>query len=457
MRPTVLVTGGSGFIGSHVVDRLAAAGLRPKILDSRPSPWHEAGAVETVIGDVRRIEDVQRAMSDCTAVCHLAAAADVGEVQSHPAWATELNSTGTLHVLEAARQAGVKRVLYASTVWVYSDVDGDVADEETLLPQPAHLYTAGKLSGELYCRSYAELYGLEPTVVRFGIPYGPRARPAAVIPSFVEQALRGGPLKIAGSGEQQRSFVYVEDLAEGVVRALVSPKAPGRTYNLAGTETTTIRELAEIVRDEVAPTEIVHTEGRAGDLRGARISSVRAEEELGWRADTPLREGVRRYAEWFKAQPETVAAPSQTPGRAVEPAGEIAPAHRRLAALLASGVPNPAVAGLLSLIAVTSATATVVIGAQDEAPAADLSLLGITVLLPLWALTAVHWAPAHRRLQSIFTVVYGVLAVVVLGMISATTSAGGMPRASLGLAIGLSMALTAALRVIPPRLSALAS
>jgi UDP-glucose 4-epimerase len=457
MRPTVLVTGGSGFIGSHVVDQLAAAGLRPKILDSRPSPWHDAGDVVTVIGDILRIDDVQRAMTDCTAVCHLAAAADVGEVQLHPAWATELNSTGTLNVLEAARQTGVKRVLYASTVWVYSDVDGDVADEETLLPQPAHLYTASKLSGELYCRSYAELYGLEPTVVRFGIPYGPRARPAAVIPSFVDQALRGEPLKIAGSGEQQRSFVYVEDLAQGVVRALVSPRASGRTYNLAGTETTTIRELAEIVRDEVAPTEIVHTEGRAGDLRGARISSVRAEEELGWRADTPLREGVRRYAEWFKAQPETVAAPAQVPGRVVEPADEIAPAHRRLAALLASGVGNPAVAGLLSLIAVASATATVVVGAQEEAPATDLSLLGSSLLLPLWAMTAVHWAPAHRRLQSILTVAYGMMAVVLLGLISATISTGGEPRDSLGLAVGLSMALTAALRVIPPRLSAAAS
>ena len=160
MSAPVLVTGGAGFIGSHVVDRLLAAGRRPRILDVRPSPWHREDEVELVLGDIRRAEDVAAAMRGCGAVCHLAAAADVGEVQAEPAWATELNAMGTLNVLEAARTQGVERVVYASTVWVYSDVPGDVLDEDALLAPPAHLYTAGKLSGELFCRSYAELYGL---------------------------------------------------------------------------------------------------------------------------------------------------------------------------------------------------------------------------------------------------------------------------------------------------------
>src|SRR5215213_1794755 len=271
---SVLVTGGSGFIGSHVVDRLAEAGQRPRILDVRPSPWHDPSEVETVLGDVRRLDDVMRAARGCSAICHLAAIADVAQVHAEPADSTELNATGTLNVLEAARQLSTPRVVYASTVWVYSDVDADEVDEETLLSPPAHLYTAGKLAGELYCRSYAELYGVGSTIVRFGIPFGPRARPAAVIPSFVSRARAGEPLSIAGTGEQQRSFVYVEDLAEGVVRALC-PAGSGRTYNLAGRETVTIRGLAELVQAEVAPVEIVHTEGRAGDLRGAMIRSDR--------------------------------------------------------------------------------------------------------------------------------------------------------------------------------------
>jgi len=161
------------------------------------------------------IEDLERAMEGCSAVCHLAAAADVGEVHAQPAWATELNGMGTLNVLEAARQTGVRRVIYASTVWVYSDSAEPEVDEDTLLPRPAHLYTAGKLSGELYCHSYAELYGLQPTILRFGIPYGPRARPAAVIPSFVDRARRGEPLTIQSTGMGGPSAaIVVSELAD---------------------------------------------------------------------------------------------------------------------------------------------------------------------------------------------------------------------------------------------------
>jgi UDP-glucose 4-epimerase len=451
MSSVVLVTGGSGFIGSHIVDRLAASGHRPRIFDTRPSPWHGDRGVETVIGDVRRLEDVRRAMRGCTAVCHLAAAADVGEVHAHPAWATEVNGTGTLNVLEAAREADVSRVVYASTVWVYSDVEADEVDEETLLPQPAHLYTAGKLAGELYCRSYAELYGLEPTIVRFGIPYGPRARPAAVIPSFVHRALRGEPLTIAGTGEQERSFVYVEDLADGVVRAL-APHAAGRTYNLAGTETTTIRGLAEIVRDEVAEVPIVHSEGRAGDLKGTRICSERAERELGWRATTPLREGVRRYAAWFQEQPE----PAPTPAVAATPDGSHAleRAHtRRLATTLRAVTRNPAAGGAVAMIAVASAAVSVVLGAREEAQAADVTALTLALLLPLWSLTVVVWPAAHRRLQGALAALFGAFSVLLLGVISSAPTNGGFHADRLMAALALSACLTSALHVVPRKLA----
>ena len=306
----VLVTGGAGFIGSHVVDRLCAAGHQPRIFDLRPSPYRQD--VETVIGDVRALESVRGALKGCDAVVHLAAAADVGEVARDPVGAEELNSRGTLSVLHAAREAGVARVLYASTIWVYSDVDATEVDEETLLSAPSHIYTATKLAGELYCRSYAQLYGVSTTILRFGIPYGPRARPAAVVPTFVAKALAGEPLLLAGGGTQARRFVYVEDLAEGVVRAL-APAAANRTYNLVGCEDVTVRQIAETVREVVGSVELVEADGRPGDFAGAQVSGRRAAEELDWRAQTPFAEGLRRYVEWHRQREEPAALPAALP------------------------------------------------------------------------------------------------------------------------------------------------
>src|SRR3954454_3424951 len=309
----VLVTGGSGFIGSHVVEKLPDAGFDPRIYDLRPSPHHEPGSVDTVIGDLFDGDALREAMEDCEAVVHLAAYADVGIVADQPVDAERTNSRGTIAVLEAARATGT-RVIYGSTIWVYGDSGDGLITEEAPLGLPNHLYTASKLAGEMYCSSYSELYDVPCTILRFGIPYGPRARPAAVIPIFVSKALKGEPLTIAGDGMQTRRFVYVEDLAEGIVAGLQKGTAD-RVYNLAGDETVTIRELGDIVSDLIDDTEIVHTPGRNGDFGGAVISNERAARELDWRASTPLREGVRRYLAWLA--PERARAPE--PVSAAEP------------------------------------------------------------------------------------------------------------------------------------------
>jgi UDP-glucose 4-epimerase len=451
---SVLVTGGSGFIGSHVVDRLAAAGHRPRILDMRASDWHDPSEVETVLGDVRRLDDVIRAARGCSAICHLAAVADVSEVHAEPADATELNANGTLHVLEAARQLSTPRVVYASTVWVYSDVDAEEVDEDTLLSPPAHLYTAGKLAGELYCRSYAELYGVESTIVRFGIPYGPRARPAAVIPSFVARARAGVALSIAGTGEQQRAFVYVEDLAEGVVAAL-APAAAGRTYNLAGRETTTIRGLAEIVQTAVAPVEIVHTPGRAGDLRGASIRSDRAERELGWRATTPLCEGVKRYADWVATQP--TAHPVARRNGAAHPAARVAAVTRRaagaraLAARLAAAALQPARVGFLALIALVSSLLPALAATRGSEDAAGVTLLAIALMLPLWSVTVTEWPISLRRVQVSIAILIGVVCVG-LNAVFTPAQLGELGETHWRLEIVLALGAAMALRVVPGRL-----
>jgi UDP-glucose 4-epimerase len=293
----VLVTGGAGFIGSHVVDKLIERGVEPRIFDLVPSSYHPD--IDTVTGDLTSLHDVRRAVEGCDAVIHLAAIADVNHVAADPAYAEVVNSRGTFQVLEAARLAGVERVVYGSTIWVYNGQEG-IADEGTSVQLPSHLYTATKLAGEMYCRAYNEQYGLDCTILRFGIPYGPRARAAAVVPAFVKKALGGEPLTIAGDGSQARRFVYVEDLADGVVRATLAECAANRVYNLVGDESVTIREIATIVRDLVGDVDILHVEKRAGDFSGTEVCGERAERELGWTASTPFGDGVRRYVEWVR-------------------------------------------------------------------------------------------------------------------------------------------------------------
>jgi UDP-glucose 4-epimerase len=341
-----LVTGGAGFIGSHVVDRLLADGHRVRVFDTRAGDDRPRRHCERVVGDLLDPRDLASAAHGCDVIIHLAAAADVGLVAKDPAGSEALNSRGTLNVLEAARSTGA-RVLYASTIWVYSDVRAAEVDEDSELGLPSHLYTATKLAGEMYCRSYGELYGVESTILRFGIPYGPRARPAAVLPIFVNKALAGEPLTIAGDGLQTRRFVYVEDLAEGVVNAL-RPQAAGRIYNLVGEEETSVRDIADAVRAAVGEVEIVHTEGRAGDFAGARISGERAAEELGWRPRTPFAEGVGRYVEWHRED----AGRRELSTAAPAAAGAAAPRRRareRLARLVGPHAQS-AISGVLALV-----------------------------------------------------------------------------------------------------------
>ena len=306
----VLVTGGGGFIGSHVVDKLIAKGITPRIFDLSASPYHSPLEVETFTGSITDPGNLDLAMRDCDAVIHLAAVADVGHVLADPVLAEEVNTRGTLQVLEAACRAKVGRVVYGSTTWVYSDCPEQEVDEETAIPAPRHLYTATKLAGETYCAGYGELYDLESTVLRFGIPYGPRARAAGVVAKFTDLSFEGKALTIAGDGSTTRSFIYVEDLAEGIVAAL-APQAAGRTYNLSGDEIVTILEIAERVQENVDTCEITHTPPRPGDFPGKVISNKRAEEELGWKAETSFKDGVRKYVEWVRG---TTRPPDPIPG-----------------------------------------------------------------------------------------------------------------------------------------------
>ncbi len=433
----VLVTGGAGFIGSHVVDYLRRAGHEPVIYDLRGSPWHEDAKVETVIGDLCDTDALTAAMRGCHAVAHLAAAADVDEVTRNPLASERINARGTASVLEAARQAEVSRVVYASTIWVYSDADAATVDEDAALHPPCHLYTATKLAGELYCKSYAELYGLEYTILRFGIPYGPRARPAAVVPAMVGRALAGEPLTIAGDGLQTRRFVYVEDLAQGVVRGL-APCASNRIYNLVSSEDVSIRRVAETVRAAVGDTEIVYTPGRSGDFGGVEVDGSRAERELGWTASTSFEEGVRRYVASVR---------DQTPSPAAVPVK--AARERRAVVTLAHlrGVAVP-----LALLGVIVAFASAAGSPEQVLDKTPLAFIAMAIALPLALVSLLDWAPsALKRLRTTFWCLSGVLLVALLAPLPGTVDDSAHSHPAVVLLLAASSALAAALATAGPR------
>ncbi|TBR23625.1 NAD-dependent epimerase/dehydratase family protein [bacterium] len=298
----VLVTGGSGFIGSHVVDKLRDKGVQVRVFDMVMPTFRKD--IEFYHGSLLDLEALRMALSGIDAVYHLAAVADVKDVYNAPHYSEQINVRGTINVLEAVRLGNKQRVIYGSTTWVYSDAPVDSVDEETALKAPSHFYSATKVASEYYLQSYGKLYDIPWTILRYGIPYGPRARDGAVVPIFVGKALRGEALTVAGDGSQFRKFVYVEDLAEGNALALM-PAAKNRIYNLDGKERVTIKQIAETVGKIVGNVKIESVPGRPGDFGGKEVSSARAKAELGWEPRISFEEGVRRYVAWYKERRAT--------------------------------------------------------------------------------------------------------------------------------------------------------
>jgi UDP-glucose 4-epimerase len=295
----VAVTGGGGFIGSHVVDRLVRAGHEVRVIDVRPR-WRNPAADYLTV-DLFNGAGLGAALAGCTAVFHLAGAANVNEVAADPVWAVRLNVEGTARVLEAARQSRCGRVLLASTVWVYgaTGATGELAEDFPVdLRRAGHVYVSTKLAAELLMHSYREMYGQDFTILRYGIPYGPRMRPELVVATFVRAAMDGTPITIAGTGEQHRNYVYVEDLADAHVRALV-PAASGQVLALEGGTPVSVREIADTVQELVRRVPVHHTPARGADYQGVSISNRAAKELLDWSPETPFATGVRRYLDWL--------------------------------------------------------------------------------------------------------------------------------------------------------------
>lgn len=297
----VVVTGGSGFIGSHVVDALMEAGHQVTVLDHHVRPHRQDVAFENV--DLMDLSSVLSASRGAEHVFHLAAVSNVNYAYKYPVYTTVLNVVGTANVLEAARINGAQRVYMASTVWVYNgSPNGQGLDESSpfYLEGAGHIYTSTKMAAEMICHNYNQLYKVPFTVLRLGIPYGPRMREELLIPVFIRKALNGEPLTIAGDGAQYRNFVYVEDLANAHVLAM-GENAVNQTYNLEGPRKITVLEVARGIRENIGDhVKIVFVPERPGDFGGKEVSAEKARRELCWNPAVEFEEGLRRTVDWFR-------------------------------------------------------------------------------------------------------------------------------------------------------------
>lgn len=293
----VVVTGGSGFIGSHVVDKLVANGHSVRIFD-KVKPLRDD--VEWFKGDLLNESDVLEACKDVEVIYHLAAIADVNVALSSFDVCLMINEMGTMNFLKAAQAEEVERFILASTTWVYGN-SYEKVDETTPIPLPDHIYTKTKIGQEQLVYSWHKHYGLPYTILRFDIPYGPRMRGNMAISIFTRRALRNEPIAVFGDGEQGRCFIYVEDLAEGNVAA-IQEAGKNQIFNLAGSQFVTMNQIVAGLEKILGKLQVKHEPARPHDFKGAIVSAKKAKETLSWEARTPFQEGLRKYVEFVKAE-----------------------------------------------------------------------------------------------------------------------------------------------------------
>lgn len=295
MRPVDLVTGGAGFIGSHLVDRLLAAGGSVRVLDDLSSGRRERvpAAAEFVEGSIVDRANLKRAVAGVRTVYHLAAVVSVPQSVENPRRTHDVNVEGTVRLIEEAVAARAARIVFAGSCAVYGDRGGGPVREEDPT-DPASPYAVTKLAAEHYGRLAR---GVEFVSLRFFNVYGPRQDPAsgyaAVVPAFLTALAAGSPLPLHGDGEQTRDFVYVGDVAEALTRAAEAPRVHGLAFNVGRGSSVRIAELAETAaRISSRPARIERLAARPGDLRHSRADTSAAERGLGFRARTGLEEGL---------------------------------------------------------------------------------------------------------------------------------------------------------------------
>ena len=311
MSRKVLVTGGAGFIGSHLVHQLFERGDDVRVLDNfstgnRANLAELEGDVEVVEGELRSYERVHAATRGVELVFHLGALGSVPRSVQDPLTSSAVNVEGTLNVLLAARDEGVRRVIYSSSTSVYG-TSRELPTKEATPPDPISPYGVAKLAAERYCVAFSRVYeSFETVVLRYFNVFGPRQSPfseyAAVVPLFVTAIAAGEPVTIHGDGEQSRDFTYVANVLDATIRAADAAGASGRIFNIAAGAPASVNRLAELLGEILGkPVEKRFLPPRTGDIRDSWADITAARETLGYEPSVSLEEGLRLTADVLSA------------------------------------------------------------------------------------------------------------------------------------------------------------
>jgi len=306
---TYLVTGGGGFIGSNIVSTLLERGETVRVIDNFLTGRREnladcADRITLIEADIRDREAVREAVAGCDYVLHQAALPSVPRSIDEPLLTQEINVTGTVNVLVAARDAGVKRVVFAASSAAYGE--SEVSPKHEDLPTaPISPYGASKVAGEAYCQAFSAVYDVEAVALRYFNVFGPRQDPtsqyAAVVPLFIQAVLAGIAPTIFGDGEQSRDFTYVANVVEANILAAAAPDAAGQVINVACGESISVNQLARAIADALgSDIEPAHTDPRPGDILHSRADISRARRLLGYEPAVGFEEGLAATCAWFR-------------------------------------------------------------------------------------------------------------------------------------------------------------
>ena len=305
----IVVTGGAGFIGSHLVDRLVELGHAVRVVDNfctgkRENLAHVASRIELIEGDISCPEICRRACDDIEIIFHQAALPSVPRSVEEPALAHAANVDGTFNLLLAARDAGCRRVIYAASSSAYGESE-TLPKTENLTPQPVSPYAVNKLVGEYYCRVFSLCYGLETISLRYFNVFGPRQDPAsqyaAAIPAFVTAILQGRQPTVFGDGEQTRDFTYIENVIHANLLAARAPQARGQVLNIACGRQVSVNEIIRQI-NRLCGTDIrpIYTDPRPGDVRYSLADISAARQVIGYSPRVHFEEGLQLSIDWYR-------------------------------------------------------------------------------------------------------------------------------------------------------------